>query len=180
MAKISAAGGNRKKVSPITLVVSVVVILIVVTAVIVMFVMNSGARTPESTFRKMVDGMNDGDFQQVYETSIYSLNMTYPEFIAWIGEDAETDYDIEIDYLEIILKGQLTTYEVNYIEQLLPELESGIDDSVVDYGMIDVSLDWTETDDTGSDTESMTGLIVFLKVDSKWYLLFPVDEFYQE
>ena len=144
-----------------------------------MFVADWGAGTPESTFRKMVDGMNDGDFQRVYETSVFSLNMTYDEFIAWMGEDAEIDYAIEIDYLEVILKGQLTTHDIDYVNQVLPELESEIGGSVVDYGMIDFSLDWTETNDTGSDTESVTGLIVFFKFDSKWYLLFPVDEFYQ-
>jgi hypothetical protein len=180
MARAPKTGERKGPRSTVVLVVLVLVILVAGTSAFVLYVVNSGPATPESTFRKMVNGMNDGDFRDVYETSMLSHSMTYEEFVDWMGDGAEAEYDVDIEYLEVIMKDQLTSYDIVNIEQRLPQLELVIGSEIEDYGMIDCSLVWTKTNETGSDTEPFNGLVVFFKVDSKWYLEFPLEEFYQE
>ena len=178
MTQNQSSGIKSRKTVIVILVVLIVVLAVGITAV-VLFVVNSESGTPEGTFRKMVNGMNDGDIREVYDTSVWKLSMTYEDFVDELSYvDFPTESDIDITYLEVILKDQLTQDQVDYIEALIPALEVTIGNTVDDYCMIDLTLNWTDPYEL--ETDSVTGMMVCLKVDSKWYLLSPFADLYYD
>ena len=186
MAEVPAVGGSaqapgKKGISKIVVLAAIIVVIVVILAGVFIFIMKPSSRSPAATLREMVDSLNEGDHEDFYDTSVYKFSMTYDEFMTEMGEQfADAEYEFDIEQLEVITKDEFTDDQNDYIDDMLPEIEAEINTSVEDYCMIDVSLDWIMTYQGETETGTVDGMIICVKVDSKWYLVFPFADLYEE
>lgn len=151
----------------------VFVVLIAEIALVMTSSEQQGRSSPESAFSDMIGGLDHGDFTKVYDVSVFSLNMTYFEFRTEVGDMLDADYDIVVEQANVIMKSQMTQTQKDEAESFIPQLEDMTGTQVNDYCLIDFVINMTVKRNGETQTQDSTGTILCVKVDSKWYLVFP-------